>query len=102
MRNLQPVSQLGPVADPVAKLAQDLLDLADRDGHRVLGNKVAIPGLMDHLRIADIPAAVVDQRPEGVKGLGPKFELLAAPQQRLVVASSLNGPNVICSIKRLP
>ena len=81
VRNLEAVSQLGPVGDPGKKLAQGLLDLADGDGHRVLGHQIAVPGLIDHLRIADIPAAVVEQRLEGLKGLGAKLEPIS--QQRL-------------------
>src|SRR5579859_2229898 len=81
-RNLQAVSQLGPIADPEAEFAQDLLDLSNGDRDGVFGNQVSIPRLIDHLRVADIAATVVNQGSEGMKSLGAKLQFLAITQQR--------------------
>ena len=47
-----------------------------------LETKIAVPGLIDHLRVSDIAAAVVDESSQGMKRLWPEFQLAAISQQR--------------------
>jgi hypothetical protein len=58
---LEAVAQARAVADPGAEFAQDLLYFPHGDGYGVLRHQVAVPGLLNHLVVAHVPAAVLNQ-----------------------------------------
>ena len=81
VEGLKAVAHSRAVADPGTEFAQDLLYFPHcyRDG--VLGDRCAVPGLVNHFFVTHMPPSILDQHPEHLKRLRPDVGLHAVAQQ---------------------
>src|SRR5262245_33967349 len=79
-RNIQSITDFGPMRDPRTEFLQYLLYLSNSDVHGMPRHDNSVPGFRNHLLIVDVLSAILNESFEYTAGLTPQCKFDAFSQ----------------------